>query len=1025
MEKKQTRQGKEVTYARVYTNWDKRPESDSEQAMRARIAGRVTPSSSQTGADILEMIELPVRFPNVTTMACCQETGNVLIGSDNIICLFQLVTRTHDISKQKFLDFELWPVTLELSFSPSHLVMSEDVVASLNSSCLHVFRINKGFARPTDWSSASASNSPRKTLKPKKPSPPNKDEKRETKRSSSPIRLEELLKEVSELGGKLHETSKLSNGPLPVVALLPSLTSSSLVSNPARNLRTSPFKPPSAVTMGVAIREIPANEPWAEQMTTMVESLLQLELSEWGDESMKEEFKCLALRPFYRINTYYPSKNESSCPRMRSAAYGNLVAFNCVVCTQQEGYMYHFPVFEGEVLSLGKCISEYNFTSAVKHVILEPCLLHALTSTGLETYTTRAIHAIDEESEELACPPLEEPVCLVGLRPFIGVVDVLLTKSFIVIMSSSSDPHAKFESHEETLYCLRLPSAGTLYTDMMALGTSHRFSSPQTYWQLLTEAHSVLRTITSISSDPDYAPLQMEVELYRESCALLSEYYLCSYDDEEDWNTGYKYSVMAKLTPMQVMDRLKKLEQDAKRAGCNVKYSGGLLHYLKLCLIDCDDDAKMPVGALNALLDMLEGEKQSGKPFLLSSLILESSLLRQFSTERTIRMIQNHIKDGKKIVDALDCLALSVLYISKGKIKEAGEALGLCDDSKHYIELLEEFWPLLFDNSRKQAKVTPDDWEGVTLSELSVLLIDKKPVEMSIVLSRLVTEVKTLRLQDILEVFLVYLPSRMGQEGTKIGYVLQLFLEGVFDNWYHNDSSWSPSSSDSHYMEALKILIRSLLSGLVVKNDSRSTVKQSTSDPRKMFGGKRHKFLDLLPPCDAQEFTPASHDSLLKLQCLMCTNWLDESATSELVQFVGEFVDETYGFSLMVLAQPEKAVDLLLDKHPSALFQYVQDLLTSEAELKHVISAVQSKADEEADHPEMDSKTFAELLDMILNHLARTLNCELFNLIVPQGKEFDCYKVRCRQAEHANHIKEMIMVSGHRLMATMNLKSFT
>ncbi|KAF6212748.1 hypothetical protein GE061_010456 [Apolygus lucorum] len=173
MEKKQTRQGKEVTYARVYTNWDKRPESDSEQAMRARIAGRVTPSSSQTGADILEMIELPVRFPNVTTMACCQETGNVLIGSDNIICLFQLVTRTHDISKQKFLDFELWPVTLELSFSPSHLVMSEDVVASLNSSCLHVFRINKGFARPTDWSSASASNSPRKTFKPKKPSPPN------------------------------------------------------------------------------------------------------------------------------------------------------------------------------------------------------------------------------------------------------------------------------------------------------------------------------------------------------------------------------------------------------------------------------------------------------------------------------------------------------------------------------------------------------------------------------------------------------------------------------------------------------------------------------------------------------------------------------------------------------------------------------------------------------------------------------------------------------------------------------------
>lgn len=56
---------------------------------------------------------------------------------------------------------------------------------------------------------------------------------------------------------------------------------------------------------------------------------------------------------------------------------------------------------------------------------------------------------------------------------------------------------------------------------------------------------------------------------------------------------------------------------------------------------------------------------------------------------------------SKNNVDALDCLALAVLYISKGKGKEAGNALGLCFDSDHYVELLNEFWPLLFDNSRK------------------------------------------------------------------------------------------------------------------------------------------------------------------------------------------------------------------------------------------------------------------------------------------------------------------------------------
>ena len=35
-------------------------------------------------------------------------------------------------------------------------------------------------------------------------------------------------------------------------------------------------------------------------------------------------------------------------------------------------------------------------------------------------------------------------------------------------------------------------------------------------------------------------------------------------DNEDDWEKGYKYAQMAELTPLQVMDRLKKLEADAK-----------------------------------------------------------------------------------------------------------------------------------------------------------------------------------------------------------------------------------------------------------------------------------------------------------------------------------------------------------------------------------------------------------------------------------------------------------------------------
>ena len=79
------------------------------------------------------------------------------------------------------------------------------------------------------------------------------------KRSSdSPIDLEMLLKEVAE-GGGTKEIDKLDNGSLPVLVMLPSLRSGR-ANDPSRNLRVSPFKPPGSVTMGVAIKEIPANE---------------------------------------------------------------------------------------------------------------------------------------------------------------------------------------------------------------------------------------------------------------------------------------------------------------------------------------------------------------------------------------------------------------------------------------------------------------------------------------------------------------------------------------------------------------------------------------------------------------------------------------------------------------------------------------------------------------------------------------------------------------------------------------------
>jgi hypothetical protein len=88
-----------------------------------------------------------------------------------------------------------------------------------------------------------------------------------------------------------------------------------------------------------------------------------------------------------------------------------------------------------------------------------------------------------------------------------------------------------------TLYSLTLPSPAALYNDILAVGCTHRWSSPTTYCHLLCEGHIILRTaLTTVTWKPGASEVlpgscseefmnKLE-DLYRESCALLADYYI-------------------------------------------------------------------------------------------------------------------------------------------------------------------------------------------------------------------------------------------------------------------------------------------------------------------------------------------------------------------------------------------------------------------------------------------------------------------------------------------------------------------
>jgi hypothetical protein len=88
-----------------------------------------------------------------------------------------------------------------------------------------------------------------------------------------------------------------------------------------------------------------------------------------------------------------------------------------------------------------------------------------------------------------------------------------------------------------TLYSLSLPSPPILYTDILCVASAHQWSSPTTYRHLLCEGHIILRTALTTST---WMPGSSEAlsrsyddefrktleEMYRDSCALLADYYI-------------------------------------------------------------------------------------------------------------------------------------------------------------------------------------------------------------------------------------------------------------------------------------------------------------------------------------------------------------------------------------------------------------------------------------------------------------------------------------------------------------------
>jgi hypothetical protein len=1040
------------------------------------------------------MIELPLKR-NPSIIACCQVTGNLLVASQKSLMLYHFHLRTHDISRLRFIDFEESGVCVELSLCPSSLSLAEDIIMCMSEEFVHVFRLGPLAQGGDQWQETDEQQR-RDAIKYTNTHPH--------------IDWDQIVRAEMNADSMLHDNS------FPLRVDLPSIVSSSS----SAVQRHTPFQVAPQTVTAVVHCASPTATSWAAECEVF--HLLQLHMStlqasnntKHARSSGQDEFRCQILKPLYVKRDSKQRCDQTATVKvnpLHSKHHEDMVSVVCLVVTQQEGYLYYFKVHskqEPSRLQQAACVTVYPFTAPVTAVAMESYILHALTESGLETYTLRTGFQFASTLDVLnnmtsACPPVDDPVCLVGLRPFLGVERLLIADSHLVLLacaegssSSSQDSHC---GGGWTLYSLSLPSPPILYTDILCVASSHQWSSPTTYRHLLCEGHIILRmaltTITwmpgsseALSRSYDDEFRNTLEELYRDSCALLADYYIMC-DSEADWSLAAPYYDMAGLTPMEVVNRVKMIEIPSELTLAR-KYQG-LMAYLYKCLLHLN---QAPGGMLfspalpsfaHTVLDLFE----EYSPAQVSTLVLCSSLLREYATDRVLAIMKQQLST-RAVPAAADALALVLLCIQRGSPEQAVAVLdslsttsltNILSDSPSL--LLEEQYssvaqagPSSHASQTSSASTTPsntvlsDTRQSIrSFSELSSVLMDSKPAVLADVLAHLVTVSKFATLQEILQVFLEYIPSRIGIAGSSASSVLQMFLEQYFAWYFGVTGEGNVSLYDATTVEALKILVRSYLSDMQRHNqsmprkkmqqniDSEESKRKITSNrtgslwenhshKKVLFEEKRSAFLEKMPPysgdlskrlvslqegmgCASQNVEPvqpgenAATNTLFKLQCLLCSGKLPHECLVEVHQFVQTHPQLHGNLSLQVLCVPaQEAATILLDFCPHALLQYTKDRFSCETEWRSLLLMLHRKVQALGDNTLL-KPLYLQVTNDVFTYLSQTLSLEEMCRVLPPGDEnmYHNYVQICKQVGHANHIRALIMATGQQLLATLNL----
>lgn len=530
-------------------------------------------------------------------------------------------------------------------------------------------------------------------------------------------------------------------------------------------------------------------------------------------------------------------------------------------------------------------------------------VLHALTDRGMETYTLRVGHKLftsyfeynlqSSSSEIEACPRLEDPICLIGLRPFLGVKSMLCSNSYMVLLANS-DEAAKKEYDEGcwTIYNMTLPSPENMYRDFDELAKSYFTESSSTYAHLMGEAHVIMRVAKEFSTirynDLNGIEL-MQYEssdcdnMFLESCRKLGDFCVMS-ENREEYCQAFAYYCMGGLLVTEVYERGLRLTKNKSEQSLT-----GLVHTIKNMFTkhhhQCADELGRLLTNVRTNVEVHKsvtfGEELLdlfliAAPDELAGLCLRSQVFRDYMSEKVCEAINT--KQDKTNEDKL-CLVLEC--VRKNNKRETDSILSMFTENTFY-DVLTQYWCVLFDSNHIK-KTNKHVMSFSELTESYLLPSNAQQIQQSLVsiFIYLTIDTKAVLIDVMLKLLMDYLASSVGQCGYNTAQlILQVLLESHFYDLYvtrrfngtysdqsivncesmesttsmscqkcsqqhtqtHSTSATSENCPMEHFCaesmntDAMKILIRIYLGKLKKAQFDQSVTKNGDSDSMNMKG---------------------------------------------------------------------------------------------------------------------------------------------------------------------------------------------